>query len=90
MRNLENGYLSGARCSVCEKIIVNKSNLINEESASETIFNKKNLMFSCENYSTSKEIPCSFCMCRQCYVDVSINDEKNDDTPMARRSKRKK
>lgn len=54
VRDLENGYLSGARCSACENIIVNKSKLINEESATETIFNKKWLIFSCENYSASK------------------------------------
>ena len=86
--NLEKGYLRGAHCSVCKKIIVNKKKLTTQESATKTMFSMKRLLFTCDNYSAANDINCTFCMCRQCFVDVSIND-KNDTNPEARKSRRR-
>ena len=83
VRNLDNGYLSGAHCSVCKKVIVNKTKLTEQESATETMFNKKRLLFTCNNYSAANDMHCSFFICHQCFVDVS----KNDNNAGARRSR---
>jgi len=87
--NLEKGYLLGAKCSLCNKVIVNKTRLTDQEAATETIFNSKSLLFSCDNYKAAMDIPCIFCMCLRCFVDISINYGK-DNNEGARRSSRRK
>ena len=87
--NLEQSYLLGAYCSSYEKVIINKIKLIDHESATENIFNRKQLLFTCNNYSVTNNIPCLFCMCRQYFVDASINDEK-DSNEGAKRSRKNK
>ena len=61
--NLEKGYLIGAYCSVCNKVIISKTKLLEQELATKTIFNIKQLLFTCDNYSAAKDTHCSFCMC---------------------------
>ena len=70
---LSNGYLKDASFSLCKKIITSKPKLTDKESESETICNKKWLMFSFENYQTFKEMPCSFCMGYDYYAGISTN-----------------
>ena len=84
--NLEKGYLLGSTCSVCNKSIVNKTKLTDKESESETVFNRKCLLLVCDNFKAANDIFCSFCMCHQCYVDISLKDEKDEGTN--RRSRR--
>ena len=78
--NLEKGYLLGSKCSACKKNIVNKTKLTDKESESETMFNRKCLLFVCDNFRAPKDITCSFCMCHQCHVDISSKDEKDEGT----------
>ena len=85
--NLDSGYLKGATCSVCKKVVVHKTTLTDEEKAKETMFNAKLLLFTCENFRATNYISCRFCMCRQCYIDIFIHDEKGDQKG-ARRSGR--
>lgn len=85
--NLDSGYLLGASCSVCNKVIVNKNNLTDEEKATETMFNRKLLLLTCDNFRAANDVYCRFCMCGQCYRDIYINDEKSADKG-ARRSRR--
>ena len=87
VRNLSNGYLFGAKCGACKKKFVNKPNLTEEESKNETIFNLKKTCFPCENFKTTKNIRCSFCMCRDCCVRISAKDS---DAATSRRSSRRK
>ena len=86
--NLEKGYLLGSTCSVCNKSIVNKTKLTDKESESETMFNRKCLLCVCDNFKAANDITCSFCMCQQCFVDISFKDKKDEGTN--RRSKRNK
>ena len=85
--NLDSGYLLGASCSVCNKVIVHKNNLTDEEKATETMFNRKLLLLTCDNFRAANDVSCRFCMCGQCYRDICINDEKSADKG-ARRSRR--
>ena len=75
--NLDTGYLKGATCGACKKIIVSKNTLSEEEKEKETMFNTKLLLFTCENYRAANDISCKYCMCRQCYIDIYITDEKS-------------
>ena len=85
-RNLSNGYLFGAKCGICKKKLVNKHNLSKEESKNETIFNSKLTCFPCENFKSTKNIRCSFCMCNDCYV---LTNAKDSDAATCRRSSRR-
>ena len=87
--NLEKGYLIGAHYSVCNKVIANKMKLEGQESATETMFNKKRLLFNYNNYSTAKDIHCSFCMYYQYFIDISINNKNNKNEGARRLSRRK-
>ena len=86
--NLEKGYLKGTHCGACNKVIVNKTKLTEQESATETIFNTKKLLFTCDNHR--KKNKCSFCMCRKCFVDVSNNKDKENKNEGVRKSTRKR
>ena len=86
VRNLSKGCLFGAKCGACKKKLVNKPNLSEEESKNETIFNSKLTCFPCENFKSTKNIRCSFCMCRDCYVRINAKDS---DAATSRRSSRR-
>ena len=85
--NLDSGYLLGAKCSACQKVIVSKTKLADEEKATKTLFNRKFFLFTCDNFRAANGMSCVFCMCGQCHVDLHIND-KNDNNKGTRRSRR--
>ena len=86
---LEKGYLIGAHCSACIKVIVNKTKLIEQELATKTMFNMKWLLLTYDNYSAAKDTYFFFCISHQCFIDVSINNT-NDNNEGARRSSSRK
>ena len=59
---MEKGYLIGSHYSLYNKVIVNKIKLTEQESATETMFNVKGLLSTCDNYSAAKDIHCYFHM----------------------------
>ena len=85
--NLEKSYLLGTHCSAWKKVIISKKKLIDEELATETMFNRKLLLLTCDNCSGANGMPCTFCMYHQCFIDTHINAKK-DNNKGARRSRR--
>ena len=77
-QNLDNGCLKGTQCSACNKVIVNKTKLLDEEFSTGTIFNRKYLLFAYDNRKSTKKEPYSFCMCQQSFVNVNSKGDNDD------------
>ena len=69
-----NGCLFESNCSACEKRVVNKNKLSDEESLNETIFNNKCALFSFKCFRTQQDMCFTFCMCQKCYVEKNNSD----------------
>ena len=69
-----------------QKVIAHKTNLTDEEMKTETMFNRKHKLFTCDNFRAANDVSCAFYMRGQCHMDVYINDEKENDR--ARKSRR--
>ena len=77
MKDLDNKQLEerqlfeGSECAVCNRLVV--SNKIEWKDESKyTLFNRKNSLWTCENYLADGPYPCTFAMCHQCVTDLMI------------------
>ena len=61
--NLDSGYLLGAKCSASEKVITHKTNLTIEQIVTETMFNRKLKLFTCDNFRFANDTSCAFYVC---------------------------
>ena len=70
----KSGYLRKAAWLKCNKRLINKNKLLEDQKAVLTLLHSKYLAHACKCYRTRQDVPCKYCMCLACYVDLSIKN----------------
>ena len=73
----KNSYLHEATFLKCNKRLVNKRKLTEDEKAAPALFNSKHLAHVWEYFRTRQDIPCKYCAWAAYYVDLSIENTQN-------------